>query len=224
MQAVRAVRTMRAMKQISVLLADDHPMLMAGVAATLTAKGVNVLDCLTDVRQIVAKYQEYRPDVLVLDIRFGGTLTGFDIAKELRRIEPSARFIFFSQFDEEVIMKEGYQIGASAFLSKDSTPDELLEAIQKTAAGTKFYPPQVAQRLLDFTLHATQRPTDVLDERELRVFILTAQGLILNDVAKEMGLTTRTVSTIMHAIKDKLQIRRPAEFTLLAVKHKLIAP
>lgn len=212
------------MEPITVILADDHPLLMEGVESLLAKHGIRVLGKITDPWQVVPCYKQHRPAVIVLDCRFGDELLGFAVARELLAADPEARIVFYSQFDEELVMKEAYQIGAFAFLSKETGITEFVQALQNAALAQTFYPPQITSRLLSLAIHGTPTPKELLSEREFNIFVLLAHGKSAAEVAEAIGTTTKTVSASVQSIKDKLKISRPAEYTLLAVKHRYIKP
>ena len=212
------------MEQITVILADDHPLLLEGVESLLTKHGIRVLDKIIDPWQVVSRYKLHRPAVIVLDCRFGEELLGFAVARELLAADPDVKIVFYSQFDEELVMKEAYQIGAYAFLSKETGITEFIEALHNALRGQTFYPPQITSRLLSLAIHGTPTPKDLLSEREFSVFVLLAQGKTAAEAAGILGTTAKTVSANVQNIKDKLKISKPAEFTLLAVKHRYIKP
>jgi DNA-binding NarL/FixJ family response regulator len=212
------------MKPIRVLIADDHPLIMVGLASALAGKDIQVAERVTEAKEVVSKYSEAKPDVVVLDIRFGSGPTGFDVATELLHRFPAVRIIFYSQFDQDETIAEAYRIGGRAFVPKNVAPTVLAEAIKKAHTGEIYFLPKIAERLALIGLKADESPQSRLEPRELEVFRMMARGLTNAEIAERLHVTARTVSAISSAVKDKLGLSRQAEITLLAVKHMMIEP
>jgi DNA-binding NarL/FixJ family response regulator len=209
---------------IKVLLADDHPMVMTGFAMALAAFDVDVVGQARTPQEAVAQFASLQPDVAILDMRFGEEMTGMDAAREILRQFPKAKIIFLSQFDQDSLIKETYRLGASAFLTKDCDPADLAQALQRAHAGELYFMPQIAERLANLSIRGDASPRSLLDERELEIFTLMAEGLTNNEIAEKLNLSTKTISNISQAVKEKLGVHRPAYITKLAVKHGLIEP
>lgn len=213
-----------ATRHIKVLLADDHPMVMTGFAMALAAFDVDVVGQARTPQEAVAQFASLQPDVAILDMRFGEEMTGMDAAREILRQFPKAKIIFLSQFDQDSLIKETYRLGACAFLTKDCDPADLAQALQRAHAGELYFMPQIAERLANLSIRGDASPRSLLDERELEIFTLMAEGLTNNEIAEKLDLSTKTISNISQAVKEKLGVHRPAYITKLAVKHGLIEP
>lgn len=207
-----------------VLLADDHPIVMAGFAMSLASHGMEVVGQAKTPQEAVRLYTELAPDVLVLDIRFGAELTGLDAAREVLGLHPAARIVFLSQFDQDSLIKETYRLGARAFVTKDCDPAELAQAVRRAQAGELYFMPPIAERLANLSVRGDTSPQSRLEGRELEIFKLMAEGFTNAEIADRLALSTKTISNISQAVKDKLGLSRPAELTRLAVKHGLIEP
>ena len=212
------------MKPIRVLIADDHPLIVFGLTSALAGKDIQVVERVTEAKEVVSKYSESKVDVVVLDIRFGSGPTGFDVGAELLRRFPAARIVFYSQFDQDETIAEAYRLGGRAFVPKNAAPTVLAEAIKRAYAGEIYFLPKIAERLALIGLKADESPQSRLDARELEVFRMMAKGLTNAEIAEKLHVTARTVSAVSSAVKDKLGLSRQAEITLLAVKHMMIEP
>lgn len=212
------------MEAIKVMIADDHPMIIAGVAAILRRYSVDLIGECQEIKDVVPRYMQLKPDAIILDIRFGDGPNGLDAARELLKADKSARIIFYSQFDSDEIIQEAYRLGGAAFIAKQADPSVLIDAIREAASGNIYFAPNIAQRMALVGVHGSDSPQSKLDDREIEVFKMMAQGATNNEIAEYMKLSTRQISTISQGIKDKLGIYRPAELTRLAVKHLLITP
>jgi DNA-binding NarL/FixJ family response regulator len=206
------------------MLADDHPIVMAGFAMSLSEQGMEVVGQATRPAEAVSMYGEVKPDVLVLDIRFGAGLTGLDAAHQVLRAAPDAKIVFLSQFDQDSLIKETYRLGAHAFVTKDCDPAVLATAVRQAYEGKLYFLPQIAERLASLAVRGDVSPQSQLDERGLEVFKLMAEGMTNAEIAERLNLSTKTISNISQSIKEKLGVDRQAYITKLAVKHGLIEP
>lgn len=208
-------------EQIRVLLVDDHPIVLAGFATSLSSRGISVIGQTTASEDVITQYKELTPDILVLDIKFGSHLSGLDTAKNLLAEFPDAKIVFLSQFDQDQFIKKAYKLGARAFITKTCTPKELANALKKVYEGDIYFLPQVAERLAALTI-SDPSPQSLLESREVEIFTMMAQGLTNVEIAEKMDISAKTVSNVSQAIKEKLGVHRQADITLLAVKHGLV--
>jgi two-component system, NarL family, invasion response regulator UvrY len=209
---------------IKVLLADDHPLILEGLRAALTKRGMRVVGETESADEVMGRFRQCRPDVLVLDLRFGQGATGLDVARHLLSKEPEARIVFYSQFDQDEVIREAYRVGASAYITKNQPPDVLAQAITEAARGKTYFVPAIAERLALLGVHGDESPRARLDPREAKVFVQLANGLTNNEIAAQMSLSSKTIGVIAQAIRDKLGVQRAAEMTRLAVRYGMIDP
>jgi len=211
-------------KKIRVMLADDHPIVMTGFAMSLEAQDLDVVAQARSPEDALAQFQQHRPDVIVLDLRFGEQLTGLDVAKQILAHTPNAAIVFLSQFDQDALIKETYRLGGRAFMTKDCDPDDLAAAVRRAHEGELYFLPNIAERLANLSVRGDTSPQSQLDERSLDIFTLMAEGLTNAEIADKLEVSTKTISNISQAVKEKLGVHRPADITRLAVKHGLIEP
>ena len=211
-------------ERIRVMLADDHPIVMAGFAMSLAAPEFDVVAQARTPEEAIAQFGEQRPDVLILDIRFGEQLTGLDVARRLLADMPDARIVFLTQFDQDSLIKECYRIGGRAFITKDCDPEELAAAVRRARAGERYFMAPIAERLASISVLGDVSPQALLDERSLEIFTLMAEGLTNAEIAERLDVSSKTISNASQAVKEKLGIHRPADITRLAVRHGLIQP
>jgi two-component system, NarL family, invasion response regulator UvrY len=211
-------------KTIRVMLADDHPIVMTGFAMSLSAEGMQVVGQAKTPQEAAEMYARDKPDVLVIDIRFGTELTGLDAARGILATFPDARIVFLSQFDQDSLIKETYKLGARAFVTKDCDPADLATAVRHAAEGRLYFLPQIAERLAKMSVRGDVSPQSQLDQRGLEIFKLMAEGLTNAEIAEKLNLSTKTISNISQSIKEKLGVDRQAYITKLAVKYGLIEP
>lgn len=206
------------------LLADDHPLILEGLRTVLTKQGMKVVGEVMSVGDIVPRVKQLRPDVAVLDVRFGPGPTGLDVARDLLSQQPGARVVFYSQFDQDEVIRDAYRLGGAAFVTKNQPPEVLFEAITAAAQGRTFFPPAIAERLAVLGLHGDDSPRARLDPRELEVFLHLANGLNNNEIAERMGLSSKTIGMVGQTVREKLGVQRAADLTRLAVRHGMIEP
>jgi DNA-binding NarL/FixJ family response regulator len=210
--------------KIRVMLADDHPIVMTGFAMSLQGQGLEVVAQARTPEEALAQFQQLAPDVIVLDIRFGEQLTGLDVAKQILARTPDAAIVFLSQFDQDSLIKGTYRLGGRAFMTKDCDPADLAAAVRRAHEGELYFLPQIAERLANLSVRGDASPQSQLDERALEIFTLMAEGLTNAEIAEKLDVSTKTISNISQAVKEKLGVHRPAYITRLAVKHGLIEP
>lgn len=211
-------------KKIRVMLADDHPIVMTGFAMSLEAQGLEVVAQARTPQDALTQYLELRPDVIVLDLRFGEQLTGLDVARQILAQAPEAAIVFLSQFDQDALIKETYRLGGRAFMTKDCDPADLAAAVRRAHDGELYFLPPIAERLANLSVRGDTSPQSQLDERSLEIFTLMAEGLTNAEIAEKLDVSSKTISNVSQAIKEKLGVHRAADITRLAVKHGLIEP
>jgi two-component system invasion response regulator UvrY len=218
-----AARAMSHARPARVLIADDHPLIVVGLTTALGDLGIEVVDHVETAGEVVRKYEEVAPDVLILDIRFGEGPTGLDVARELLQKFPDARIVFYSQFDQDETISEAYRLGGAAFIPKNTAPALLAEAVMRVNDGHTYFLKDIAERLALIGVRRDESPQSRLEARELEVFKLMALGLTNAEIAEKMHLSPKTISTTSQTVKEKLGVQRQADITKLAVKHLLIS-
>lgn len=212
------------MAQVRVMIADDHPLIIEGLSAALKRLGLMIVGQAETTAAVIPKFVESRPDVLVLDVRFGPGPTGLDVARELLVKAPSARIVFYSQFDQDEIVREAYRLGGAAFITKNTAPEALARAIEEAHAGKTYFLPEIAERMALLGVRGDSSPRSRLDDREIEVFMQLADGFTNNEIAARMKLSAKTIGTIGQAVREKLGVQRATDLTRLAVRHGMIDP
>lgn len=197
---------------IKVLIADDHPIVRQGLRQILAetadmevaGEAVNSQEALDQMR--VGGW-----DVLVLDITMPGR-SGFDILKELKHEQPDLPVLVLSIHAEEQFAVRALKAGASGYLTKENAPDELVKAIRKVVSGGKYISPRLAETLAFGLDTASERPRhETLSDREFQVMQLMASGKTLIEIAEELSLSAKTVSTYRTRLLEKLNLKTNAE-------------
>ncbi|OLO29457.1 DNA-binding response regulator [Streptomyces sp. MNU77] len=217
---------------IRVMIADDHAMVREAFSVLLNAQpGIEVITTAVDGREAVAKADELRPDVIVMDIRMPG-LNGIGATREItRQTDLPVKILVLTTFNLDEYVYEALRAGASGFLLKNASGVELAEAVRIVAAGEALLSPEITKRLIaEFSRLSTSAkpPTQVrideLTHRETEVLALVAQGLSNAEIADELVVAEQTVKTHMGRILQKLQLRDRTQATVFAYETGLVTP
>lgn len=163
-----------------------------------------------------------RIDVVVLDLTLRGR-SGLDILGQIRREHPAVPVLILSSTPEETAALTAIRAGARGYVQKDSTADEILDAIALVAAGRTWVSPAVADQMArEIMQPSAKEPHELLSARELEVFHLIARGLSMTDIAASLGISVKTASTYRTRILEKTGFRSNADIVVYAVKAKMI--
>jgi two-component system invasion response regulator UvrY len=205
------------------IVADDHPIVADGLRTQCKAYGLELAGEVTDPNLFEQLLIQQKPDVAVVDISFGpGRIGGLDLLRIAGKTGLPTKLICYSQFDEVELITEAYQHGASCFLSKAQPSSVLAAAIRRVHESGRFYPPGVAERMADAKADGNESPRQLLDERCFKVFVMTANGVSQEDIAKELGVSLRTITNDMTVIKEKLNAPRINQWAAIAVRYHLM--
>lgn len=209
------------MSSTRVLIADDHPVVLFGFCSALKSHGYEIVDSLEVPDHIADRYFELKPDVVILDIQFGHKKTGLDIAKDILEKDANAKIICLSMIEDVVLIQKTYRIGCSAYIFKSCKPEELDFSIKAVLKNGTYYSPEVAQMLADFAVNV-RSPEEILDTREFEVFKRVAKGMTASEIGEDLHISVRTVSDSTAAVKRKLALSKPVDFTMLAMAFGVI--
>ena len=206
------------MRSVRVVLADDHPVVRAGLAALLgSLPDVEVVGVAADGRQAVKEVVLHRPDVALLDLQMP-ELDGFGATREIARLAPEVAVLVLTMFDDEDSVFAAMRAGARGYVVKGAEQDEIGRAIQAVAAGEAIFSPGVAQRVLRY-FAAPQPVADPFPEltaREREILDLLAAALPNATIATRLGLSPKTVANHLSSIFTKLQVADRAAAILRA--------
>jgi len=211
------------LKRPSVLLADDHRMLLDALKKVLEPR-YDVVGTASDGRALLAEAAKLRPDVVVLDIGMP-ELNGLDAARRLKQTMPGVKLIFMTMNEDPYMVGEAFRAGGSAFLLKQAAAFELTEAIQQVLKGGSYVTPTAAKGQAKISMreprareHAPE-PTP----RQREVIQLLAEGRSMKEVAATLRITKRTVAAHKYAVMELLQLETNADLVQYAIKNRIIS-
>ncbi|HEY1934346.1 MAG TPA: response regulator transcription factor [Acetobacteraceae bacterium] len=195
------------MTHVRVLMADDHPIVLAGMRALVAADPcLEVVGEASDGRSALQLAKELRPDAAVLDISMPG-MSGIEVATALRTEAPEARVLILTVHEDRAYLRQLLEAGVSAFLLKRSAADELVRAIHAVASGGLYLDPAIAGKVVGGTHGTTKAPLGSpaeLSERESEVLRLVAEGHSSKEISTRLSISVKTVETYKARAMDKL--------------------
>lgn len=207
---------------IKVLITDDHPIVREGLKRILSKrKDITVSGETSNCRDTLKKIKNEDYDVLLLDIKMPGRM-GIDILEELKNEKPELPVLMLSTCPEEQYAISALRSGAAGYLVKDSAPKELIAAIEAVTKGDKYISASLAQRLAANLIGAgSSLPHEELSGREYQVMMMIVSGKTLTQIADELILSVKTVSTFRARVLKKMKMKSNIELTRHAIKHGL---
>jgi DNA-binding NarL/FixJ family response regulator len=195
---------------IRVVLADDHPMYRYGVAAVLTdVPGLELVGQADSGAALLAMVRDARPDVVVTDLRMPD-LSGIEVTRSLHADQPELPVLVLTMHDDDESVYGAMRAGARGYLLKGADSEELVTTIRTLASGGTVFGPSVARRIVGFFLESSQKYTQgavpALPPREREVLDLLAAGKRNSVIARELGLSEKTVRNHLSSILTKLQV------------------
>lgn len=208
---------------IRILVADDHPVVRQGLKQIVAGTtDIFVVDEAATGQEVLDKVRSNYFDVVLLDITMPGA-SGLDILKQLRSERPELAILILSMHSEEQYAARVLRAGASGYLAKESAPDELVAAVRKISLGGKYVSPSLAEKLASDLAVDTQEPLhQTLSDREYETMRLLASGKTTAEIAEQLSLSPKTISTYRSRILEKMGMRSNTELTLYAVQNGLL--
>lgn len=207
---------------IRILLADDHAIVRAGLREILSSTGdITVAAEATNGNEVLAAVRAGTYDVAVLDMSMPGR-SGIELIKLVKADQPRLRVLVLSMYSEEQYAVRALKAGASGYLTKETAAEELVVAIRRIAAGGAYVTPETAERLVLENAPADATPHTLLSDREYQVFRMICMGRSITQIATELSLSVKTVSTHKTRILQKMRAGSPADLVRYAIKHHLI--
>lgn len=211
------------MSPVRVVIVDDHPVIRRGVRDILADNPhLEVVAEASSGVEALHTVCEMRPDLVLLDVTLPDR-TGIEVLKELKELSPQTKVLVLSIHSEEQYAVRALRAGAAGYLTKESAPEDLLRAIEAVLDGEVFVTDTIARRLTRLTSRreSPEVPHELLSDREFEVLRLLGQGKGISQIAAEMGVSVKTVSTYRARILEKLGKESTAELIRYAVEHNL---
>ena len=210
---------------IRILVADDHAIVREGLKQILADVGdMTVCDEAASGAETLAKIRKREYDVVLLDISMPGR-SGLEILKDIKTEHPKQPVLILSMHAEEQYAVRALRAGASGYLTKASAPDELIGAIRKVSYGRKYVSASLAEKLaFALDIDTKKPPHETLSDREYQVMLMIASGKSVKEIAAELCLSVKTISTYRARVMEKMNMKKNAELTLYAVRNRLMDP
>ena len=208
---------------IRIVVADDHAIVREGLKQLLSATSdLSVVGEAQNGHEVLAQVRALDFDVLLLDMSMPGK-SGIELIKQVRAEKPKLRILVLSMHEEEQYAVRAIKAGASGYLTKDSASAQIVSAIRKVAGGGAFITDSVAQQLaLGAMPQAEGPPHSALSDREFQVFRELVSGKAVSDIAAQLNLSVKTVSTHKARIMQKMNMSNPADLIRYAIHHRLV--
>ncbi len=215
------------MSAIRVLIADDQALIRTGLAMIIGAAGMDVVGEASDGLEAVELARQLRPDVVLMDVQMP-RLDGIEATARIARASLGAHVIILTTFDNDAYAFGGIEAGASGFLLKDSTSEDIIAAVRAVAAGDAVLTPRVTAAMiarLNLPKRTAQTDSSVLDDltaREREVFDALAEGLSNSEIAERLWLSESTVKTHVGRVLTKLGMRDRVQVVVFAFRTGVI--
>ena len=210
--------------KIRIFIADDHPIVRQGLRRIVEADAGMVISGEADAAAaLLAGLETAATDLVLLDVSMPGGLF-LETLRDLRTRHPTIRVLALSGHPEDEWAVRALRAGASGYLTKDHSPDQLLDAIRRVYRGGKYVSPTLAEHLAKHLDAGGQRPPhELLSDREFEVMRRLGSGLTVSQIASELALSVKTVSTYRTRILEKMAVETNADLVRYAARYGLIA-
>jgi DNA-binding NarL/FixJ family response regulator len=216
-------------EQLKVIIADDHALFRRGLEMVLEKEpDIEVVGEAHDGEQAVERAQALMPDVMLMDVRMPRG-TGIEATQKIKELMPHVKILMLTHSDDEADLYESIKAGASGYLLKEVSTEEVADAVRSVWQGHSRISPAMASKLLNEFQTLTKRADERqplapprLTERELQVLRLVAKGLGNRDIATQLYISENTVKNHIRNILEKLQLHSRMEAVIYAVREKLL--
>jgi len=203
---------------IKVLITDDHPVVRRGIRQILEDdERISLIQEASNGKELFERLEEHLFDVILLDISLPGR-SGLDLISQIKRTQQSIAILILSIHSEEMYAIKALKSGASGYLTKASAPEELISAIIKVSRGERYITASLAERLAESLISDSEKPLyQLLSQRELDVLRLLAEGNKIVQIAAELNLSPKTISTYRERLLKKLKLHTTADLIRYAI-------
>lgn len=212
------LRPLPGAQPISLVIVDDHPLILAGIVSLVQSEpSFTLLAAASNGVEAIAHYERYRPDVLLIDLNMP-ECGGIEAIGRIRAIDPNARIIILTTYEGEEDVYRGLLAGARAYLLKSAGFDQIVHCVRQVAANGKYLPPAIAAKL------ANRIGANQLSPRELEILLHLSAGKSNKLIARAAGIGVGTVKFHVNNILSKLNVSCRTEAASVALKRGLIHP
>lgn len=206
-----------------IIIADDHEIVRAGLKQIIADDPDLLVEGeASDGQELLEKLRKKKFDLVLLDMKMPGR-SGLEILKQLKIEHPSLPVLVLSMHSEEQYAVRTIKAGASGYITKETAPDKLLEAIRRVCGGGKYISQSLAEKLADSISDSKSKPPhEYLTDREFQVMSMIASGKTISDIARELFLSVKTISTYRQRILEKMSMKNNAELTHYVISNNLL--
>lgn len=211
-------------ENIKVLIVDDHPVVRSGLSTMLSSEeGMEVVGVACNGVEGIEKAFSLSPDVILMDLVMPKK-DGVEAITEIKERNPEAKILVLTSYSDDNKIIHSIQAGATGYILKDSSPDELLEAVRQVDKKQPFMQPQILAKLMEGLKHQPEEPDyrARLTEREVEILKLVARGNTNQDIALLLNISERTVTKHVSNILDKLQLSNRTQIAFYASQEGLL--
>jgi two-component system response regulator NreC len=216
------------MEKIKIILVDDHQLVRDGIKALLTGiPDISIIGEASGAAELFRELEHLKPDLLIMDISLP-EISGIEITKKIGIDYPAIKVLMLSMYNNEEFIFNSLKAGARGYLPKDTSRDELLEAIHAINRGEEFFGESISKVMLkSYVKRATNedKPEDkaqaVLTSREIEILKLYVEGLINKEISDKLDISIRTVETHKNHIMRKLGLKSTVELVKFAIRNKI---
>jgi DNA-binding NarL/FixJ family response regulator len=203
----------------SVLIIDDHPIVLQGCRRMLEDAGVAAVLEARDVASGYRLYRRHRPEVIIVDLAMNGSgLAGLPLIRRINAHDPRARILVLSMHSDPIIVARALEAGATGYVLKDTSSEDLMQAFEKVRAGAPYLSNDLAMQVALVRTPGRQNPLTELTPRELQTLSLLAEGKPYGRIAEELNVSYKTVVNVSSQLKQKLDARNLPELIRAAVQ------
>ncbi|HTR00205.1 MAG TPA: response regulator transcription factor [Candidatus Acidoferrum sp.] len=212
-----------AAKSFRVMLVDDHAVTRAGFRFLFdTLPEVEVVAEAANGEEALMLYHLHQPDLVILDMSMPG-MSGREVLAQLRQQWPTSKVLVCTMHENTALVDHVLNHGAAGYISKNSSPEELVNALRRIAGGHKYVDGSVVPNLVGRDSRQAVMGLDSLSPRELEILCLYAEARTIDEIAVTLVLSSKTVANNLTTIKEKLQVNSTAELVRLAINNGLVS-
>ncbi len=215
------------MEKIKIILADDHKIFLDGIVSLLSeAENIEIVGTAKSGEQLLLLSEKTTADVIITDITMKG-ISGIEVTKQLKKQFPEIKILILSMHTSEEFVLNSVKAGADGYLPKDSSFEELVEAVTAIYEGKQYFSRDISEYFFKnfinkFKFEHSLMEKEELTQREIEILKLVASGLTNKEIADKLFISIKTLDTHKNHILQKLKLKNSAELVLFAVKNKLI--